>query len=166
MNYDKGGEDERSCDCSEGYFKCRTGRCVPEQYVCDGTPQCADHSDDWDCFNITEIKYLTNQTNDDGDNVIENRANALKIKTNNTYTFVCYENWNSNYSDKMCENLGYARSKDYTSIEMDTTNVSVVKVNGNATKDSILMDLNETFACTGNQIVALDCEIHGKYQII
>lgn len=65
----------------------------------------------------------------------------------------------------MCENLGYARSKDYSSIEMDITNASVVKVNGNATKDSILMDLNETFACAGNQVVALECEIHGEYQI-
>lgn len=65
----------------------------------------------------------------------------------------------------MCKSLGYARSKDYSSIEMDTTNAFVVKVNGNITKGSILMDLNETFACAGNQIVALDCEIHGEYKI-
>lgn len=45
---------------------------------------------------------------------------------------------------------------------MNTTNASVVKVSGNATKDSILMDLNETFACAGNQIVTLDCEIYGN----
>lgn len=48
---------------------------------------------------------------------------------------------------------------------MDTTNASVVKVNGSALKDSILMDLNEIFSCTDNQIVALDCEIHGEYQM-
>lgn len=156
-----GGEDERLCDCPEGHFKCRTGRCVPDHYVCDGLPQCADLSDDWDCFNITKIKLTINQTIDD--DTTEMNKNALRIKRNNDFAFVCYENWNLHYADTICENLGFARSKDYSSIEMDTTNVSVVKINDDYVRgESILFNLNDTESCSESLVVALECEIYGK----
>lgn len=163
-----GGEDERLCDCPEDHFKCNTGRCVPGQYVCDGQPHCADLSDDWDCFNLTSIKTSVNDTTstiDDMDTSTTTTANALQIKKpNGKFAFVCYDNWNLNYSDLICKNFGFARSMDYSSVEIDTSNASLVRINDEYRHgESILTNLNESDSCVDNKIVALECEKYGKF---
>lgn len=157
------------CDCPEDSFKCNTGRCVPHHYVCDGQPQCADLSDDWDCFNITTVqKRADNTTNPLMDDIIdtmpETNANALQIKTpNGKFAFVCYDNWNLNYADMICKNFGFAHSMDYTSIQIDTTNKSLLKINNEFQQgDSMLRNMNETDSCTDDKIVALECEKYSK----
>ncbi|XP_055326468.1 uro-adherence factor A-like isoform X3 [Sitodiplosis mosellana] len=159
-----GGEDERLCDCPEDHFKCNTGRCVPHHYVCDGQPQCADLSDDWDCFNITTVQRsvgnITNPMMDDIDTAPETNANALQIKKpNGKFAFVCYDNWNLNYADMICKNFGFARSMDYTSVQIDTTNKSLLVINDEFQQgNSMLSNMNETDSCTDDKIVALECE--------
>lgn len=155
------------CDCPENHFKCNTGRCVPGHYVCDGQPHCADLSDDWDCFNLTSVRTSTNETIssiDDIDTSTPPNASALQIKKpNGKFAFVCYDNWNLNYADLVCKNFGFASSKDYSAIQIDTTNASLVKVTDNFQGDSMLTNLNETDSCSENKIVALECEKYSKH---
>lgn len=160
-----GGEDERSCDCPEGQFKCNTGRCVPGHYVCDGQPQCADLSDDWDCYNLTTIQKYTNETTNPNDNTGTALASALQIrKTDGKFAFVCYENWNLNHADSICKNFGFVASKDYSAIQVDTTNMSVVNIDHDYhPMNSMLTNLNQTDSCLGDKIVALECKKYGKY---
>lgn len=43
-------------ECEE--FKCKIGGgCVNNSMVCDGTPQCADQSDEWNCLQLDK-RYL------------------------------------------------------------------------------------------------------------
>lgn len=164
----EGGEDERLCECPEDHFKCNTGRCVPGHYVCDGQPQCADLSDDWDCFNLTRIPSNTNDTiaamDDFNDTSIT--TNALQIKkTNGKFAYVCYDNWNWNMSNWICKNFGFARSISYSSIELDEMDASFVRINDNyQQEDSILTQFNETDSCINSQIVALECEKYGMFK--
>lgn len=160
-----GGEDERSCDCPEGQFKCNTGRCVPGHYVCDGQPQCADLSDDWDCYNLTNVQKYTNETTSTNETSLMTITSALQIrKTNGKFAYVCYENWNLNYADVVCKNFGFARSMEYSAIQIDTANISVVNIGSDYhPANSMLTNLNETDACLADKIVQLKCEPYGKY---
>lgn len=144
---------------------------MPGHYVCDGQPQCADLSDDWDCFNLTTIQTNQNDTiaaTDDfnGTSTATISSNALQIKKpNGKFAFVCYDNWNLNMSNWICKNFGFARSIAYSSIQLDATNASLVRINDDyQLEDSMLTQLNETDSCPNSQIVALECEKYGKHQ--
>uniref|UniRef100_A0AAX7UFW3 EGF-like domain-containing protein n=1 Tax=Astatotilapia calliptera TaxID=8154 RepID=A0AAX7UFW3_ASTCA len=39
--------------CELGQFRCRTGRCIPGDWHCDGTSDCVDDSDEHDCPQVT-----------------------------------------------------------------------------------------------------------------
>lgn len=163
----KGGEDERLCDCPEDHFKCNTGRCVPNHYVCDGQPQCADLSDDWDCFNLTVVETLANATESTDDEAYTppaTNATALQIKqSNGQFAFVCYDNWNMNYADTICKNFGFAASLDYSAIQIDTSNVSLVKISNDLRLgESMVTIMNETDSCFDDKVVALECEKYSK----
>lgn len=156
------------CDCPEDHFKCNTGRCVPGHYVCDGQPHCSDLSDDWDCFNLTTVQTNLNTTTPTIDDIVtptSTIANALQIKkTNGKFAFVCYDNWNLNSSDLICKNFGFARSMDYSSVEIDTSNVSLLRINDDYRyNESILANFNGVDSCSNNKIVALECEKYGLY---
>lgn len=169
--YFEGGEDERLCECPVDHFKCNTGRCVPGHYVCDGLPQCADLSDDWDCFNLTSVRISSNDTITKMDDFNETSttttsANALQIKKpNGKFAYVCYDNWNLNMSNLICKNFGFARSIAHSSIQLDAMDASLVRINDNyRLEDSILTNLKETDSCTDSQIVALECEKYGMFE--
>lgn len=167
-----GGEDERLCECPEDHFKCNTGRCVPGHYVCDGHPNCADLSDDWDCFNLTSAPTTSNETITDLTEMDDLNttsttlsANALQIKKpNGKFAFVCYDNWNSHMSNWICKNFGFARSISHSFIQLNALDASLVRVNDYYhANDSMLSYLNETDSCSDNQIVALECEKYGMF---
>lgn len=145
---------------------------MPGHYVCDGHPNCADLSDDWDCFNLTSAPTRSNDTITDVSDDFNATskafsANALQIKKRNgKFAFVCYDNWNSNMSNWICKNFGFARSIAHSSIPLDADNASLVRINDNyQPDDSILTYLNETDSCSDNQIVALECEKYGRLKL-
>lgn len=39
-------------ECKEDQFKCDNGRCLPEDYKCDGDNDCDDNSDEDDCSKL------------------------------------------------------------------------------------------------------------------
>lgn len=44
--------------CPVGYFQCNmTAQCVPQRLNCDGTANCDDASDEWDCVNDVDAHF-------------------------------------------------------------------------------------------------------------
>ncbi|XP_030567717.1 relaxin receptor 2 [Drosophila novamexicana] len=49
--------DEKD-NCPAGYFHCNTtAQCVPQRANCDGSVECDDRSDEWNCVNEVDAKY-------------------------------------------------------------------------------------------------------------
>lgn len=143
---------------------------MPGHYVCDGQPQCADLSDDWDCFNLTTIRTSSNDSTEAMDDFNGTSttisSNALQIKkSNGKFAFVCYDNWNLNMSNLICKNFGFARAMAYSSIQLDAMDASLVRISDDyRMENSMLTQFNDTDSCPDNQIVALECEKYGKPQ--
>lgn len=48
-------------NCPVGYFRCNsTTQCVQQRLNCDGSDDCEDASDEWDCDNEADNKYWDN----------------------------------------------------------------------------------------------------------
>ena len=55
---------DKHCKCTDTYFQCLSGGCVPRQKVCDMTPHCADASDEPMTCIFTAIKPVIQRLND------------------------------------------------------------------------------------------------------
>lgn len=84
-------------ECSSTEFKCTTGGgCIPLDQRCDGTLQCPDRSDEWNCIRLEEEI---------------NNKNILQVEVgNDTWVPICAQNWNQTYSDEVCHSLGFGSS--------------------------------------------------------
>ena len=40
--------------CKEGFFRCRSGQCIPNSLHCDKKTDCTDESDEHDCGMFTK----------------------------------------------------------------------------------------------------------------
>lgn len=160
-----GGEDERSCECPAQGFKCNTGPCIPNYHICDGEPQCADSSDDWDCFNLSTYRNESITSNDPtSDKQSPSADNMLQIKQENgEYAFVCSDNWSERHADLICKRFGYSHSRHYSFVEIGEQHSALVRINNDfPPNETIFANLHATNACDSNAIVQLVCEQYGK----
>lgn len=148
-----GAEDERLCDCPPDEFKCNTGGCVPQEYVCDGQPQCPDLSDEFNCFNLTEIAEPESAPS----------ITALQVKRNNNrFAYVCAENFTEEHAEGVCNELGFATFSEWSNRSHLAKYGNFVTIMGD-NQSSFLANLNETAKCENDRIVALECEQYCKY---
>lgn len=148
-------EDERLCDCPLDNFKCNTGGCISNRYVCDGQPNCPDLSDEWDCYHIDKMD------NDD----IQTALRLRTSKTNGELKYVCDDNWTNELATEVCQKMGYARSIFWSQINVEfaNTNTTFLRLAANASTENggLLLNLNVTDRCQYG-IVGLECEQYGK----
>lgn len=82
--------------CSENQFKCAlTNECILKSKICDGKAQCADNSDEWNCFNIS------------------NDTKVLQVKQEEKLFKVCATKWTTELSNKVCYKLGFSGAAEW-----------------------------------------------------
>lgn len=125
-------------------------------YVCDGSPQCPDFSDEWQCFKIEEKNVvLTNSTSESSGSGVHK---ILSIKKSiGEHTMVCANEWHQNYSDHICSKLGFGAAEQWSAIYLaePQANATFFRLRGSL-DNRILTNLYEVDHCEEG-IVALQC---------
>lgn len=137
-------EDERYCSCGVGQRKCVSGGgCYEERDSCNGVPQCADGSDEWDCLDLGEKAHPN----------VSARILSLKGSSDVAYK-VCADNWSDKWSNIVCAKLGFG---DHLYWTMTGNKTSDSSYNILADENSLSWRFNVTDSCREG-VVALACE--------
>lgn len=144
-------------------FKCITGGCIPNEFVCDGHPHCPDFSDEWECFNLTSEHEMDEDKVEDETEM----KNVLKVKrSDGQYAYVCADKWSDKYSDLVCNELGYSKAIGWSKVKRSSAeeNARYLEINGdNVNNQQIISSLNETEKCGDDEILAIDCQLYSKF---
>ncbi|KAL3892172.1 hypothetical protein ACJMK2_004406 [Sinanodonta woodiana] len=91
-----GATDELNCaNCSTTEFECSDHECIPVSQRCDGTPQCADHSEEYGCV------------------IGANNMPKIYHSHLSAYLPVCYNNMNDTLANTLCSLSGQGSSGHY-----------------------------------------------------
>lgn len=158
------GEDERTCDCALDAFKCNTGGCIPNHYVCDGTPHCPDFSDEWDCFSINNTEVPTpNQSDDEPASGKTQLHNVLKMKgADGQYSFVCADRWQKTHADTVCKELGFTSSLSWSQVHLAQPDMRFYKMRSENLTENFLTNFNWSTGCDDG-IISLECQSYCKF---
>jgi hypothetical protein len=88
--------------CEEGEFHCSSGECVDIKKLCNGAPDCSDHSDE-DVNRCTEkIAVRLSDQEHYGPN-----SGLLEVRHKGVWGTVCNENFSEREAKVFCRMLGY-----------------------------------------------------------
>lgn len=147
------GEDESPsmCQCKSEEFQCKITGCVDKLRVCDGVPNCADGSDEWNCVSMDPSVEVLDYAND-------------------AWLPVCADHWTSEHSDRVCRQFGHRKAVEHRAVPLSlaTENQSVSEVfllnsdvpplHSDDVKLQFLVNKRPSSECTSGQSMRVFCE--------
>ncbi|XP_063969637.1 atrial natriuretic peptide-converting enzyme-like isoform X2 [Lytechinus pictus] len=121
------------------YHPCPSGRCIPNDWLCDGDNDCSDFTDESNCGTSAEafeVRIVNGTAPNEG---------RVEVKYRGEWGLVCDDEWDLNDGHVVCRQLGYSRG---------ASDVYVVGEFGHGSLTEILMD---DVQCTGTEQSLADC---------
>jgi len=137
--------------CEEDEFHCSSGECVDIQKLCNGEPNCRDHSDEEvnRCGQRIEVRHS------DQDRYGHN-SGLLEVRHKGIWGTVCKEYFSEDEAKVFCRMLGYEGNATF-----DSTGDEVGQRKGSW---PIWITLEEEGTCTGNEGSIEECHEPGLWE--
>lgn len=85
-------------------------------------------------------------------------------RSDTQYSYVCANKWNDEYSDVVCNKLGFSHAIKWAKIKIFEENARYLTVDGDDVEnEQIINHFNFTEKCDDDEIVALDCQLYSKF---
>ncbi|XP_069136466.1 uncharacterized protein [Argopecten irradians] len=166
--------------CLAGEFGCPSGECIPEEWLCDGEVDCKGAGDEQQCqmcldeeFRCGNGECISGLLRCDGhDDCVEgldeqncvsigSPDNSVMVMYHSQWYPVCRDDWNTQTSDVICQQLAFSDSTSMTPVSSDNLVYMTLKDNMISTSSPIHTMFEPTINCNTGQKVQLQCQHNG-----
>lgn len=129
-------------------FKCKNGKCIKENNVCNGKNDCGDRSDEADC---PRLGYEVRLSSDTG----KKHEGRVEVKVFDVWGYVCDDKFDINAANVLCRELGF---------EMGAAELrlgSQYAPSASLTDGDEAIFIMDEVQCVGNETSLKDCDFNG-----
>ncbi|XP_070386371.1 neurotrypsin-like, partial [Dermacentor albipictus] len=132
-----------------GMFRCRNGKCIEWQLLCDIANDCGDRSDETNC--VTRMDFQV-RLRGGPRTFLRQTEGRVEVKVHDQWGLVCDDNWDAEAANVVCRELGFP---------LGAIEATKESQHGLPPEDSVAQIFMDDVLCVGNETSLAHCSFPG-----